>query len=311
MCASATLILRPSLRDPELMQESGSSFTGRARQRKTSPRVLLADRAARLLISVGGIGTIFAVLGVCVFLVWVVVPLFLPAAIENLDSFASDAEQIMHLEMDEYGLLAWMLRPSGQIEVFRLDNGELRQTLEVAPDAARRRLVLAERDPQPLGDSLAGQVVARRPETAGEDEDVDLRRRERLLRRRRRHHDVRVGRADAADELAQVDVGGLIEPEPRLARAGVGAVTGETVVRERPPDVASEVELLGDGGKLRGVRVQRLDASKQPIAGDEYEIDGVTRQYYAMPYGDYYIWGATAGMLVNLVDVLTAERAGR
>ena len=42
-----------------------------------------------------------------------------------------------------------------------------------------------------------------------------------------------------------------------------------------------------------------------------YEIDGVTRQYYAMPYGDYYIWGATAGMLVNLVDVLTAERAGR
>lgn len=117
------------------MQESGSSFTGRARQRKTSRKVLLADRVARTLISVGGIGTIFAVLGVCVFLVWVVVPLFLPAAIGNLDSFASDVDQIMHLEMDEYGLLAWMLRPSGKIEVFRLDNGELRQTLDVAPKA--------------------------------------------------------------------------------------------------------------------------------------------------------------------------------
>lgn len=34
--------------------------------------------------------------------------------------------------------------------------------------------------------------------------------------------------------------------------------------------------------------------------------DGVQRAYYAMPYGDRYIWGATAGMLVNLYEVLTA-----
>lgn len=31
---------------------------------------------------------------------------------------------------------------------------------------------------------------------------------------------------------------------------------------------------------------------------------GQKRYYYVMPYRDYYIWGATAGMLVNLVDVL-------
>lgn len=41
-----------------------------------------------------------------------------------------------------------------------------------------------------------------------------------------------------------------------------------------------------------------------------YEIHGQTRHYYAMPYNDYYIWGATAGMLVNLVDVLMAEESG-
>ena len=34
---------------------------------------------------------------------------------------------------------------------------------------------------------------------------------------------------------------------------------------------------------------------------------GVTRAYYAIPYGDRYIWGATAGMLLNLYDVLTAR----
>ena len=29
-----------------------------------------------------------------------------------------------------------------------------------------------------------------------------------------------------------------------------------------------------------------------------------TREFHAMPYGDYYIWGATAGMLFNLYEVL-------
>ena len=34
------------------------------------------------------------------------------------------------------------------------------------------------------------------------------------------------------------------------------------------------------------------------------DLNGVRRHFYAMPYNDYYIWGATAGMLRNLVDVL-------
>ncbi len=35
---------------------------------------------------------------------------------------------------------------------------------------------------------------------------------------------------------------------------------------------------------------------------------GIRREYYAMSYGDFYIWGATAAMLVNLCDVMTAVR---
>lgn len=34
------------------------------------------------------------------------------------------------------------------------------------------------------------------------------------------------------------------------------------------------------------------------------EYKGALRQFWAFPYGDRYIWGATAGMLVNLCDVL-------
>jgi len=35
--------------------------------------------------------------------------------------------------------------------------------------------------------------------------------------------------------------------------------------------------------------------------------NGVVRGYYAIPFGDRYIWGATAGMLINLYEVLTAK----
>jgi len=35
---------------------------------------------------------------------------------------------------------------------------------------------------------------------------------------------------------------------------------------------------------------------------------GKLRHYYAMPYGDYFIWGATAGMIVSLYDAIGAHR---
>lgn len=39
-------------------------------------------------------------------------------------------------------------------------------------------------------------------------------------------------------------------------------------------------------------------------------FNGVERQWWAMPYQDYYIWGATAGMLRNLHDLLHGQTAG-
>ncbi len=34
---------------------------------------------------------------------------------------------------------------------------------------------------------------------------------------------------------------------------------------------------------------------------------GITRSFWAIPFGEHYIWGATAGMLVNLAELLGAE----
>lgn len=37
------------------------------------------------------------------------------------------------------------------------------------------------------------------------------------------------------------------------------------------------------------------------------EVNGVTRHYYAMPFGERYIWGATAGMLFTLYQLLSGH----
>ncbi|MEM7508162.1 MAG: CoA pyrophosphatase [Pseudomonadota bacterium] len=42
-----------------------------------------------------------------------------------------------------------------------------------------------------------------------------------------------------------------------------------------------------------------------------YTRDGMTRYYYAMPWNDHYIWGATAGMLKGLADRLELIGAAR
>lgn len=37
------------------------------------------------------------------------------------------------------------------------------------------------------------------------------------------------------------------------------------------------------------------------------EFEGVTRHFYAMQYGRHFIWGATAGMLIDLYELLTGR----
>ena len=57
-------------------QSGGKAFTGRTRARTPKKSVIVADRVARWVISLGGIGSIIAVSLVGLFLFYVVVPLF-------------------------------------------------------------------------------------------------------------------------------------------------------------------------------------------------------------------------------------------
>ena len=114
----------------------GTSFTGRTRRRTTRRGVVVADRAARALISVGGVGTLLAVLAVAFFLLWVALPLFFPADIDLVESSSTWwDEEPHHLGVDELRRLGWVLLPSGRAVVFRLDTGEVVESRELFPGA--------------------------------------------------------------------------------------------------------------------------------------------------------------------------------
>ena len=79
----------------------------------------------------------------------------------------------------------------------------------------------------------------------------------------------------------------------------VGIVSPGFITRADPREVADVFEV--PLGHFLDERNHRIDS--RTIAS------GLQRRYYAMPYGDRYIWGATAGMLKNLHFVLTAAEA--
>ena len=88
-----------------------ATFTGRARRRTTHPWVKAGDGLARLLITLGGIGTIVAVLLVGVFLLVVALPLFRSATIafEHVAPLGHDPQRLCSLGTDENGNVGWLL----------------------------------------------------------------------------------------------------------------------------------------------------------------------------------------------------------
>ncbi len=96
---------------------------------------------------------------------------------------------------------------------------------------------------------------------------------------------------------ARVEVLGRLDPYLTITGFEVtpivGAIAGPVVPRPDPYEVADvfEVPLAFLLDPANHQRVER-------------DFKGQRRAYYAMPYGDRYIWGATAGMILNLYDIL-------
>lgn len=124
--------------------------------------------------------------------------------------------------------------------------------------------------------------------------------------------------------------GGHIEPTDRDATAAALRETHEEI--GIAPERVDVLGCLNDYVTRTGFHVTPVVGAVHPpldIRPDSREVDevfevplaffldpanhhkherlyeGVARSFYAMPYGDYYIWGATAGMLMDLYRTLT------
>jgi phosphate transport system permease protein len=124
------------------------SFTGVRRKRHTRLSVKIADKTARTLITVGGIGTILAVTLICAFLFWVVFPLFTGGSLEDEKAFPlADplaAAHPLRIGIDEYRLIAWLLRSDGALQLYRLDTGALIETRRIVTGELPTAFAFAE-----------------------------------------------------------------------------------------------------------------------------------------------------------------------
>ncbi len=136
--------------------------------------------------------------------------------------------------------------------------------------------------------------------------------------------------AHLKDHAGQISFpGGRVEPDDRSPV--------DTALRETEEEVGllrDRIDVLGYLPEYRtgtGFRVTPVVALVQPpfeLAPDPFEVAevfevplgfllnpenhqrhsihhrGAMRNYFAMPYGDYFIWGATAGMIRSLSDRL-------
>jgi 8-oxo-dGTP pyrophosphatase MutT (NUDIX family) len=68
-------------------------------------------------------------------------------------------------------------------------------------------------------------------------------------------------------------------------------------------------ELQPDPFEVEDVFEVPLDFLLDPVNHQQHsrEVNGIVRHYYAMPYGERYIWGATAGMVHMLYRALVEE----
>lgn len=111
----------------------------------------------------------------------------------------------------------------------------------------------------------------------------------------------------------------------REAQEEVGIEPGQVEVLGRLPDyltgtgfrVTPVVGLVVPPLNLRLDDFEVADVFEPPLEflldaanhqRHQVEVRGALREYWAMPWNGYYIWGATAGMLVALHEFLAMER---
>jgi phosphate transport system permease protein len=102
--------------------------------RRTSRAVYLWDKGAGAVITIGGVAVLAAVLGICVYLVWTVVPLFKPGRLTpDASQSAKVAGSPVATALGEYDQAALFIDASGGVEAMSLKSGDGFFVDQVAP----------------------------------------------------------------------------------------------------------------------------------------------------------------------------------
>ena len=123
--ATAAYFVRGSLSENASMKER-TPYSGRPRKRTTRLAVRIGEVLSRFFITIGGIGTIIAIVLVFAFLVYVVRPLFQSASVggENHVAAWTTAAPI-RMGVDEDQKAAWGLFSDGRLEFVDLSTGQV------------------------------------------------------------------------------------------------------------------------------------------------------------------------------------------
>jgi 8-oxo-dGTP pyrophosphatase MutT (NUDIX family) len=142
--------------------------------------------------------------------------------------------------------------------------------------------------------------------------------------------------AHLSDHAGQISFpGGRIEPsDAHPVAAALREAEEEVGLPASHVDIVGRLDTYVTGTGFEIVPVVALVRSPYPLRPDPFEVaevfevpldflvdpanlqrgsrewKGTTRCFFALPYENRYIWGATAGMLVNLAEVLAPELAG-
>ena len=142
--------------------------------------------------------------------------------------------------------------------------------------------------------------------------------------------------AHLSDHGGQISFpGGRIEPsDEHPVAAALREAEEEVGLPASHVDIVGRLDTYITGTGFEIVPVVALVRAPYPLRPDPFEVaevfevpldflidphnlqrasrewQGTTRFFFALPYEHRYIWGATAGMLVNLAEVLAPELAG-
>ncbi len=107
-----------------------AALTGPAFEKRIKRRNI-KDKLVKWGISIGGIGVIFSVLLIMFFLLYVVIPLFVPASVEQHQRYelpGGHAEKTLYYGIDEYKTSALRMTESGKLIGFNLADGNIQLT---------------------------------------------------------------------------------------------------------------------------------------------------------------------------------------